>query len=92
VLQFLERRFDVEVPFLTDWRRAVTGDLTDAFNFAAPVSEPPQLPPATPWVAAQHPECGTEEASMAPSPTPTSQHMPSQEPGRRPSPSGLRAS
>ena len=91
LLQFLEARFGVEVAYLTPWRRSVSGDLTHAFNFAAPVFEPPlHLPPATPLNLAGHPECGTEEATMAASPTPTSQTMPVQERGTRPSPSGLR--
>ena len=36
LLRFLETRFGPEVPNLTAWRRSVTGDLTSAFNFAAP--------------------------------------------------------
>src|SRR5947209_17919273 len=34
-LRFLETRFGVKVPNLSQWRRRVTGDLTSAFNFAA---------------------------------------------------------
>ena len=90
LLQFIERRFGVEVPHLTEWRRTVSGDLTGAFNFAAPaVPTTPSLAPALPWIPAQHPECATEEASMNPSPAPTSQSQPGQERGHRPSPSGL---
>ncbi len=37
-LRFLETRFGVEVPNLSAWRRETTGDLTEAFNFAAPPS------------------------------------------------------
>jgi phospholipase C len=33
ILRFLESRFGVEVPNLSEWRRATTGDLTSAFNF-----------------------------------------------------------
>jgi phospholipase C len=33
-LKFLERRFGVEVPNLSPWRRETTGDLTSAFDFA----------------------------------------------------------
>jgi phospholipase C len=80
----------VEVPYLTDWRRSVSGDLTSAFNFAAPVFTPPRLPVAAPWLVADHPECVTEEVSMTASPPPTRQQQPTQEPGTRPSPSGLR--
>jgi phospholipase C len=88
LLQFLEARFGVEVPFLTDWRRSVSGDLTKASSFASPQFTPPQLPVATPWVAAEHPECATEEVNTSPSPTPTAQHLPKQERGHRRSPSG----
>lgn len=35
-LRLLETRFGVPVPNLTAWRRSVTGDMTSAFNFAAP--------------------------------------------------------
>jgi phospholipase C len=34
ILRFLETRFGVEVPNLSEWRRENTGDLTSAFNFA----------------------------------------------------------
>ena len=43
-LLFLERRFGVEVPNISDWRRATVGDLTAAFNFAARDSSVPSLP------------------------------------------------
>jgi phospholipase C len=35
-LRLVEARYGVEVPNLTPWRRSVTGDMTSAFNFAAP--------------------------------------------------------
>jgi phospholipase C len=44
LLRFLEARFGVEVPNLSAWRRSVTGDLTTAFNFAAPNRTVPSLP------------------------------------------------
>ena len=88
-LLFMERRFGVEVPNITPWRRSVVGDMTGAFNFAAPDFGAPRLPVATPMNLAQHPECATEEATMHASPTPTSQTMPRQEAGTRPSPSGV---
>ena len=88
LLRFVETRFGVEVPNLTDWRRSVTGDLTSAFNFAAPDATPASLPLAAPMNLADHPECAYEEVQMNPSPTPSQQAMPAQEPGARPSPSG----
>ena len=48
ILRFLERRFGVEVPNLSAWRRSVTGDLTSAFSFAQPDPRPPSLPPVVP--------------------------------------------
>jgi phospholipase C len=44
MLRFLETRFGAEVPNLSAWRRGVTGDLTTAFNFAAPNTSKPTLP------------------------------------------------
>jgi phospholipase C len=35
-LQFLEKRFGVREDNISDWRRAVCGDLTSAFDFAKP--------------------------------------------------------
>ncbi len=35
-LKFLERRFGVMEPNISPWRRAVSGDLTSAFDFRAP--------------------------------------------------------
>ncbi len=77
LLRFLETRFGAPVPNLTAWRRGVTGDLTSAFNFAAPDSSLPSLPATTP---------GTGCATSGPVNVPPNS-MPSQEPGspRRPS-------
>jgi len=79
-LRFLETRFGVEVPNLSAWRRRVTGDLTQAFNFAsAPDFRRPRLPGV--HVAA----C----SSYGP-PANTSGAFPRQERGRRRRPSGVR--
>jgi phospholipase C len=43
-LRFLETRFGTPVPNLTAWRRAATGDLTAAFNFASVDPSVPTLP------------------------------------------------
>ncbi|WP_225447093.1 phospholipase C [Streptacidiphilus sp. PB12-B1b] len=48
VLRFIETRFGVEVPNLSAWRRAATGDFTGALNLAAvPVTAVPPLPPVS---------------------------------------------
>ncbi len=46
VIRFLEARFGVAEPNITPWRREVCGDLTSAFNFAAPnrAGQTPKLP------------------------------------------------
>jgi phospholipase C len=44
-LKFLQRRFGVDVPNLSAWRRETTGDLTSAFDFARPADATlPSLP------------------------------------------------
>jgi len=48
-LRLLETRFGLPVPNLSKWRRQTVGDMTTAFNFAAPPSNTfPTLPPASP--------------------------------------------
>ncbi|MBV8196082.1 MAG: phospholipase [Candidatus Dormibacteraeota bacterium] len=44
LLRFLETRFGVEVPNLSAWRRANTGDLTSALNLASVDQSVPTLP------------------------------------------------
>ncbi len=80
-LRFLETRFGVEVPNLSHWRRSVTGDLTNAFNFAA---APRNGAPSLPHVAT-HGTC----AGPTPITTPSKTSVPKQERGTRKRPSGL---
>ncbi|MFN3522580.1 MAG: phosphocholine-specific phospholipase C [Phenylobacterium sp.] len=46
--QFLEKRFDVVIPAISAWHRAICGDLTSAFDFERP-NDPafPDLPDVT---------------------------------------------
>jgi phospholipase C len=45
VARFLEKRFDIVVPAISPWHRAVCGDLTSAFDFARPNEQVfPDLP------------------------------------------------
>ncbi|HTX02753.1 MAG TPA: alkaline phosphatase family protein [Candidatus Acidoferrales bacterium] len=81
VLRLLEKRFGVEVPNLSAWRRKTCGDLTSAFDFASPPRlDIPKMPNTT----------GLLETSYYVSPTlpqptvPKIQQMPTQEPGTRP--------
>jgi phospholipase C len=87
VLRFLETRFGVEVPNLSAWRRETTGDLTGAFNFAAPPEpkKPKTLPvPVISQLEAMEGGC---EAKAPVSVPPNS--LPVQEPGTRSAPSGI---
>ncbi len=60
MLRFLETLFCVEAPNLTAWRRKTVGDLTRAFNFAAPDTSVPQLPStALAATILLKPECAT---------------------------------
>jgi len=43
-LRFLEARFGVEVPNLTEWRRQTCGDMTSTLNFSTPNPATPTLP------------------------------------------------
>ena len=79
-LRFLERRFGVEVPNLSAWRRQHTGDLTGAFNFAAsPNTSRPRLPHVN----------AVGQCTTAPPATVPVQPFPKQEKGRRRRPSGI---
>ncbi|MFE0735256.1 phosphocholine-specific phospholipase C [Streptomyces sp. NPDC058855] len=74
VIRFLERLTGVEEPNITPWRRAVTGDLTSAFDFRRPRRQPPvERPgPVPPFTGRWRPQ------------PPAVQSMPAQEPGVRP--------
>ena len=44
--QLLEKRFGITVPAISPWHRAISGDLTSAFDFSTPNHNPfPELPP-----------------------------------------------
>jgi phospholipase C len=97
LLRFLEVRFGVEVPNLTDWRRETVGDLTDAFNFAAtPDPSVPALPATDPSGGAiMNPNCALSAAGSGVTVAGGSKYsippnsMPLQEPGAPRRPSGL---
>jgi phospholipase C len=63
-LRFLEKRFGIRCPYLTDWRRATVGDLTSAFNFAGGLNSPATLPATSGTADLMKTECvlapGTE--------------------------------
>jgi phospholipase C len=101
LLRFLEVRFGVEVPNLTEWRRKTAGDLTAAFNFVAtPDQSIPQLPQTDPTGGAvTNPGCALTAAGSGVTVSGGSQYdlkgnsTPAQEPGdARPQTSGIPSS
>jgi phospholipase C len=88
MLRFLESRFGVEVPNLSEWRRSATGDLTSALDLRYPDASVPPLPDTTQPGLSATAECASvfeDNLSGANSPTypvPSRQTMPTQEPGR----------
>ena len=82
-LRLLEKRFGVEVPNLSAWRRQTVGDLTSAFNFGCAGNlSVPHLPDAVELLHAAKDQC----ASLPKVSGWTEQHMPTQEAGTRPRP------
>ncbi|WP_263409968.1 phosphocholine-specific phospholipase C [Terriglobus tenax] len=74
VLQFLEKRFGIEEPNISKWRRAVCGDLTSAFDFSSPGAPKQTSFPAPQAIKSEH----------QPYSVPEPQTMPVQEKGSRP--------
>jgi phospholipase C len=88
ILRFLETRFGAEVPNLSTWRRATVGDLTSAFNFAAPNQSIPNLPSTVQAIPQIIQQCVANLAGTTPYPVPNPQSLPTQESGAAPKPSG----
>jgi phospholipase C len=88
VLRFLETRFGAEVPNLSTWRRTAVGDLTSAFNFAAPDQSVPTLPSPLPAIASIISQCQAMLTGTTPYPIPNLQLSPTQESGAPKRPSG----
>jgi phospholipase C len=89
MLRFVERRFGVEVPNLSTWRRAAVGDLTETLDVRHIDTSVPSLPDTiAPAIAATqtcvptYPNVVTGQ-DVATYPVPTTQQMPHQERGRR---------
>ncbi|MFE2642756.1 phosphocholine-specific phospholipase C [Streptomyces nigra] len=80
ILRFMERRFGVEEPQISPWRRAVCGDLTSAFDFSRKDSRPAGLPDTD----AYEPPDRERHPDYRPTP-PAEGGMPRQERGLRPS-------
>jgi phospholipase C len=78
IVQFMERRFGVQEPNITSWRRAVCGDLTAAFDFASADDRLPALPSTSGYA----PPDRLRHPDVVPVP-PATQRVPAQEPGLR---------
>jgi phospholipase C len=79
IIRFIERRFGVDEPHISAWRRAVCGDLTSAFDFAQRSGSVPTLPSTAAYV----PPDDQRHPSYYPAP-PATGSLPAQEPGVRP--------
>ncbi|MEU3528436.1 phosphocholine-specific phospholipase C [Streptomyces sp. NPDC038707] len=79
VIRFIERRFGVQEPNISPWRRAICGDLTSAFDF----SRQDTAPVALPSTAGYRPPDGNRHPDYVPKP-PAQGALPRQEPGSRP--------
>ncbi|WP_137928372.1 phosphocholine-specific phospholipase C [Cupriavidus sp. 2SB] len=87
VLRFLEQRFGVLEPNISDYRRAVCGDLTSAFNFVNPNNEVlPTLPSRT-KTSADAVRAAQQALAQVPLPSAAAQQTNAarQDPGSRPS-------
>lgn len=84
VLRFLEARFGVAEPHISPFRRAVCGDLTSAFNFKTPNSEPlPALNGRSSRDAAD--QLRQAQQALPAVPLPNDMQLPIQASGTRPS-------
>lgn len=83
VLRFLEARFGVRETQISDYRRAVFGDLTSAFNFVTPNDRTQMLPVQLTKTGVDN--LRTAQEGMVQITAPSSQSMPSQAQGSCPS-------
>jgi phospholipase C len=88
-MRFLETRFGVRAPNISDWRRRVTGDLTSTLHVSSPDRSVPPLPAtkgtAEPVVMSECRANQLHEVDLSNPPAyplPTVQQIPTQEPGK----------
>ncbi|MCC5475394.1 phosphocholine-specific phospholipase C [Streptomyces barringtoniae] len=79
IVRFIERRFGVQEPNISPWRRAVVGDLTSAFDFSRKDTKPVALPSTTAYEPPDH----NRHPDYVPKP-PANPAPPKQERGHRP--------
>jgi phospholipase C len=66
VIRFIEARFGVQEPNITEWRRAVCGDLTKAFDFRTPDATMPPLPDTSNYITTANNQCATNPKPVVP--------------------------
>ncbi|WP_328548426.1 phosphocholine-specific phospholipase C [Streptomyces platensis] len=79
IIRFMERRFGVHEPNISPWRRAISGDLTSAFDFSLENTKPASLPATDGY----EPPDKERHKGIVPKP-PANPVLPKQEPGSRP--------
>ncbi|MET7494887.1 phosphocholine-specific phospholipase C [Streptomyces sp900116325] len=79
IIRFMEKRFGVQEPNISAWRRAVCGDLTSAFDFTRADAAPAALPSTAGYIPPNH----GEPAAYRPVP-PATGTLPKQEAGSKP--------
>ncbi|WP_333775786.1 phosphocholine-specific phospholipase C [Streptomyces sp. IBSBF 3136] len=79
IIRFVERRFGVQEPNISPWRRAICGDLTTAFDFSRKDTAPVTLPST----AGYQPPDRDRHPDYVPTP-PANPSLPKQERGSRP--------
>ncbi|MDF3287861.1 phosphocholine-specific phospholipase C [Streptomyces silvisoli] len=79
IIRFMERRFGVHEPNISPWRRAVTGDLTTAFDFSKTNPKVPTLPDTSGYIPPDH----NRHPDYVPK-LPANPELPKQERGLRP--------
>ncbi|MFI6494473.1 phosphocholine-specific phospholipase C [Streptomyces sp. NPDC050564] len=79
IIRFMERRFGVHEPNISPWRRAISGDLTAAFDFARKDAKPVALPDTDGYRPPDH----DRHPDFVPTP-PAKAVLPKQERGSRP--------
>ncbi|MFC9842007.1 phosphocholine-specific phospholipase C [Streptomyces sp. NPDC060223] len=79
IIRFMERRFGVHEPNISPWRRAISGDLSSAFDFAHKNTRPVALPDTDGY----QPPDNDRHPDYVPTP-PANPVLPKQERGSRP--------
>ncbi|MFD8425671.1 phosphocholine-specific phospholipase C [Streptomyces sp. NPDC059466] len=79
IIRFMERRFGVHEPNISPWRRAISGDLTAAFDFSRKDTRPVALPDTDGYLPPDH----DRHPDYVPTP-PAHPVLPRQERGSRP--------